>query len=66
MKNNTSDNRIAYRPREAAEVLGVSPPTIYRWMAIQGFPSIRVGGCTIIPVADLETWLSEKAKANND
>ena len=42
-------DRLAYTPTEAAEVAGVSRPTIYRWMRLEGFPVAHIGGCTRIP-----------------
>lgn len=58
MENKINTNRIAYRPQEAAQAVGVSTPTIYLWMRRDGFPVLRVGGCTLIPKDEFEIWLS--------
>lgn len=54
--------RLAYRPREAAEAAGVSVPTIYSWLRMDGFPCARIGGCTVIPVAAFQAWLETQVK----
>jgi excisionase family DNA binding protein len=35
--------RAAYRPREAAEMLGVSEPTVLRWARSGVLPALRMG-----------------------
>ena len=53
--------RLAYTPTEAAETAGVSRPTIYRWMKMEGFPVARIGGCTRIPAQAFKEWLNLQA-----
>ena len=53
--------RLAYTPTEAAEVARVSRPTIYRWMKMDGFPVVRIGGCTRIPAEAFKQWFDKKA-----
>ena len=53
--------RLAYTPTEAAEAAGVSRPTIYRWMQMEGFPVARIGGCTRIPAQAFREWLNQQA-----
>lgn len=48
---------IAVKPAEAARLVGVSRPTLYRWMKRAGFPVYRIGGCVRIPVDDLREWI---------
>ena len=45
---------------EAAAVLGLSRPTVYRLVRSEGFPAFRVGTRTLIPRAGLERWVSEQ------
>lgn len=53
--------RLAYTPTEAATAAGVSRPTIYRWMRMEGFPVARIGGCTRIPTQAFKEWLNIQA-----
>lgn len=50
---------IAVTMTEAAKMLSVSVPTIYRWA---GFPAVRIGGCSRVLVADLREWLHHYGK----
>ncbi len=52
--------RLAYTVTEAAQAAGVSRPTIYRWMHLEGFPVARIGGCTRIPAHAFERWLESQ------
>lgn len=54
-------DRLAYTPTEAAEVAGVSRPTIYRWMRLEGFPVAHIGGCTRIPAEAFKWWINRQA-----
>lgn len=58
--NTPLESRIAYRPKEAAAVAGVSLPTFYRWAKMDGFPIVRVNGCTLVPKSAFEAWLNEQ------
>ena len=58
--------RLAYKPRDAAQAEGVSPPTLYKWMHMEGFPVARIGGRTLFPVRAFERWLEQKAGVKND
>ncbi len=50
---------------EAARLLGLSRPTVYQLMQQEHLPHFKVGTRTLIPVADLRVWVSERAKSNN-
>ena len=52
--------RLALRPREAAEALGVSERTLRAWMRDEGLPYLRVGGAVRIPVAELGKWMAQR------
>jgi excisionase family DNA binding protein len=56
---NLSD-RLALRPAEAAEALGVSIRTLRR--LLPELPHIRRGGAVLFPVEPLRRWLEEEAK----
>jgi excisionase family DNA binding protein len=52
--------RIALRPEEAAEAIGVGKTTFYE----QVLPQLRVvylGRARLIPVAELERWVDRQA-----
>ena len=53
--------KLAFTITEAAKAAGVSRPTIYRWTHIQGFPVVRIGGCTRIPAKLFEQWINQQA-----
>ena len=55
-------NPLAVNMTEAAQLLGVSRPTLYRLAKMPGFPIIHLGGCTRILVDDLREWARQQAK----
>lgn len=55
-------DRLVITVKEMSHKLGVSLPTAYALTEQEGFPVVRVGRKKIIPVADLELWLSREAK----
>jgi excisionase family DNA binding protein len=55
-------SRLALRPKEAAEAIGVSERTLRKWMRDCGLPYARVDGVVLIPRAGLELWLDEQAE----
>lgn len=50
--------------REVAETLGVSEPTVWRWVKIGELPSVKLGGRRLIPLKLLEEWLGSKTTLN--
>lgn len=53
------------RPKQAAELLGVSLPTFWRWAAHQhDFPKGRrlSARCTVFDTAELIAWRDSKVK----
>lgn len=56
-----NNKRLAVSVAEAARMCGVSRPTLSRWTNIPDFPSIRIGGRVLIPLAGLEKWLDTHA-----
>lgn len=50
---------LALRPRDAAKAIGVSERTLWAMTAPRGpVPCVRLGGCTLYPVAALQAWLA--------
>ena len=55
--------RVAYRPREAAEVTGLSLRFLYYAIQHKDLPTIRVGRCRLITEKALREWLERKTEA---
>jgi excisionase family DNA binding protein len=53
--------RLALRPKEAAEVLGVSERTLRQ--LLPELPTVRRGNIVLVPVAGLQKWLREESEA---
>ena len=53
-------DRLALRPAEVAEVLGVSERTVRQ--ILPELPTVRVGSSVLIPTKMLERWLQERAE----
>lgn len=53
---------IAVSAATAAQLLGVSTPTVYEWMNTEGFPNFKINGCRRIPVRELREWAAEQAR----
>ena len=45
---------------EAARLLGVSKPTVYRMMNQPNFPAFKVGGRTLVSVDGLREWVRKQ------
>lgn len=45
------------RPRQVAELLGVTERSIRRWIADDTIPSVKVGGARLVPLDGLEQLL---------
>ena len=56
-------SRVTLRPKEAAEVLGVSQRTLIRWrQKAEGPPFISMGNYATVlyPIKKLEAWMEER------
>lgn len=53
--------RLALNAAEAAEMIGVSVPTLRQLTHRADFPVVRVGRRYLIPIAGLQRWLDEQA-----
>ena len=58
--------KICYKPKQAAEILGISYPTMYELCKSEGFPAIRVGRSILIPKVGLEQWLEQQSRKSMD
>ena len=52
--------RLALRPGELAEVLGIGRNAAYQLCNRADFPTVRIGHKLIIPVDGLRRWLEEQ------
>ena len=53
---------VAVNMTQAAQLLGVSRPTVYRLAKTPGFPIVHFGGCTRVLVDDLRAWARQQAQ----
>lgn len=57
MEDNSTIAPLAVNTTEAARMLNISRPTLYRLIHQQDFPSFKVGGRTLISVEGLRDWV---------
>ena len=55
-------DKMCLKPKEVAELMGLSAPMVYDLCRRRDFPAIRVGRAILIPAAALEEWLLEQAR----
>ena len=60
------ENKLVLNVRELADRLQVSMPTAYAMTELPGFPVLRVGRKKLIPITDLERWLSREAAGGTE
>lgn len=58
----TANDKIALSVAEAAELLGLSRPSVYRLMRCEGFPCFKLGTRTLISRSGLEEWVRRQAE----
>lgn len=56
--------RLTVSAAEAAIMLGVSKPTMYRYMHTAGFPVFHIGGRSLISVDGLKAWVERQVESN--
>ena len=54
-------DKMVLTVKEMSQKLGISMPTAYALTERPGFPVVRLGHKKVIPVPDLERWLSKEA-----
>lgn len=63
----TEATKIAVRSAEAAQMLGISKPTLLQWAKRSDFKaSFTIGGCTLFSVDRLREWVAEQAERGGD
>lgn len=55
------DTRVALRPKEAAEALGISERKLRE--LLPELPTVRRGGIVLVPVDQLREWLRDESRA---
>lgn len=66
MDNVCSGNKMAVSVAEAADLLGLSRPTVYQLTHRADFPAVRVGGRVLVPVNGLRAWLDQQAQNSRE
>ena len=56
--NDAPVDRLAYRPGEAAEVLGIGRTTLYGLLEAGTIRSVRAGRCRLIPAGAIDEFLN--------
>lgn len=59
------EEKIALSVKEAAALLGVSPPTMYRIIHIQGCPACKLMGKTVVNRKALIAWFDKMTGADD-
>lgn len=60
-----TNDRLAYSVAEAAEVLGISRPTLYTLLHRSDFPAFRIGGRVLVSVDGLRLWVATQTGATD-
>lgn len=55
-------DKLAYSITEAAQVLGVSRPTVYALIKQPGFPVFQIGGRKLVSVEGLRDWIRSQTE----
>lgn len=62
MRNEAQFEPLAYSTDAAAKVLGVSKPTLYKYINREDFPSFKLGGRTLISADGLREWVRKQTQ----
>lgn len=67
MQDNGNKNMVleplAVSVKQAARMLGVSPPTLYTWIHQEGFPAFKLGGRTLVSTEGLREWVRQQTQS---
>jgi len=55
-----AQERLLWRPSEAAEAIGVSRSKLYELLSSKQIPSVRLGGSVRVPVDALREWIARE------
>lgn len=61
MRSEAQFEPLAYSVDEAAQVLGVSKPTLYKYVHREDFPSFKLGNRTLVSVSGLREWIARQS-----
>ncbi len=64
--NAENKKRLSVSAKEAAQMIGVSMPTMYELCHRADFPSMTIGKKIIIPIEGLEQWLTEQSSGRKE
>lgn len=53
---------IAVSISQAAELLGVSRPTVYQYAKMADFPAAKIGGRVLVSVEGLRAWVRRQVE----
>lgn len=63
MRSDAQFEPLAYSMDEAANVLGVSKPTLYKYINREDFPSFKLGGRTLVSADGLREWVRKQTQS---
>lgn len=66
MKNKVDIQPLAFSMSEAAQVLGVSRPTLYKYVNREDFPSFKLGNRTLVSAEGLREWVRQQTQPLSD
>ena len=58
--------KLTISAKEAAELLGVAPGTVYNMARMKGFPARKIGERVLISRKGLEEWVSKFGVSDNE
>lgn len=58
-----TSEKLTYSVPEAAQVLGMHPNTVRRYVAAGVIPAMRLGRRTLISVEELRSWVRDNARS---
>jgi predicted DNA-binding transcriptional regulator AlpA len=61
----TTANRLALRPKEAAQALGISERLLWTKTNCNEIPHCRIGRAIVYPVDLLREWLTQQVKGGD-
>jgi excisionase family DNA binding protein len=59
-------DRLAFRPKEAADALGISVRTLRKWMRDERLPYLKLDGAVLIPRRTLLQWMAERVESSRE
>jgi predicted DNA-binding transcriptional regulator AlpA len=54
---------LSLRPKEAAQMLGISERLLWEWTRGEGVPHVRIGNVVLYPVDGVRRWLVDRSIA---